>query len=266
MINFENEIKILEIKESEMEKAISKFQEKEELNSEIEQNNLRMRINLLESQEQLDQLRERHEFERIERNSLMVSFDHERQILEETIDCLRQDRDETIFNLKSRCEWLQETLSKLTEEKEKLESEIYEARHKPNIETIIENEDAENKNVTEQVSEETTVETSGEKENIPVAEFTEDITDTNLTEQTTNNTTESNFDNDNLMLMSELTRSKKDNSKLVKALKKARDHIIYQDSLIQELQEALQSEETETSELTALRREIDHLRSQILIN
>ena len=40
-----------------------------------------------------------------------------------------------------------------------------------------------------------------------------------------------------------------DNSKLVKALKKARDHIINQDSLIKELKETLQTSELRKSEL-----------------
>ena len=237
LINFENEVKILEIKMAEMERLISKYQEKEILNSEIEQNNLGMRIKLLESQEQLDQLRERREFERIERNSLMVAFDHERQILEETIDRLRKDYDVTICNLRNHCELLQEALSKLTEEKKNLESEVCEAKNKLKL-----MDESENLNIKEFDTEKFSQETAENSE-----ETIETVEDINMM------TEQNNFYKYNLVLISELTRSNKDNSKLVNALKKARDHIIYQDSLIKELQETLQSETNEqTPELKNL--------------
>jgi hypothetical protein len=183
-INLRNEIKLMEIKLEEMEKV---------LNSQKESEILKTR-NLFEIIEELRNLKERQEYEKIERNSLMAAFDQEKQILDDQIEILRKENYEA--NEKLLC---------LTNENEELKR------------------DQENK---------------------------KDFVDINL---------------HNLQVMTdELNQSKHDNSKLVKALKKARDHILKQDSMIKELKENLEeSEKTRKEEIKILKESFEFERNEM---
>lgn len=179
LIESQNCIKILEIKLEELEKVVQASRERESIHLETENQLKMLKLRLIEMSEELKSTKERHEYEKIERNSLMASFDQERVILDEHIEMLRRENAEK--NSK---------IHELTSEMELL--------HK--------------------------------------ADDTSDISHTNYDNY--------NSDCNNDELKEELNQANVNNSKLVKALNKARDHIIKQDSLISELKEALKSTES----------------------
>lgn len=183
-INLRNEIKLMEIKLEEMEKVLNCQKESEILKTR----------NLFEIIEELRNLKERQEYEKIERNSLMAAFDQEKQILDDQIEILRKENYEA--NEKLLC---------LTNENEELK------------------QNQENK---------------------------KDFININL---------------HNLQVMTdELNQSILDNSKLVKALKKARDHILKQDSMIKELKENLEeSEKTREEEIKILKESFEFERNEM---
>ena len=171
IIDLQNEIKLLEIKLSEMEKLLQKSKESELSQTQTLQNLSETQGKLSEALEELGQLREKREFERIERNSLMAAFDHEKQIVEDQLEVLKKEKNENMITIESMT--------------------------------------TENKTLKDTLSQ--------RDELIQLAQ-------------------------------TELDQSKLDNSKLVKALKKARDHIQKQDILIKELKETLQTSESRASE------------------
>jgi hypothetical protein len=183
-INLRNEIKLMEIKLEEMEKVLNCQKESEILKTR----------NLFEIIEELRNLKERQEYEKIERNSLMAAFDQEKQILDDQIEILRKENYEA--NEKLLC---------LTNENEELK------------------QNQENK---------------------------KDFININL---------------HNLQVMTdELNQSILDNSKLVKALKKARDHILKQDSMIKELKENFEeSEKTREEEIKILKESFEFERNEM---
>lgn len=187
-ISLNNEIKLLEIKLEEMEKSLKIQKETEILQSK----------NLFETFEELQNLKERQEYEKIERNSLMAAFDHEKQILDDQIEILRRENYET-----------NEKLINLSIENETLK------------------QDQENNQDQEDLSD--------HKHEIDIEEIT-----------------------------IELNQCKLDNSKLVRALKKARDHILKQDAMIKELKEELENtEKSREEEIKILKESFEFERNEM---
>ena len=196
-INLQNEIKLLEIKLTEMEKVLQQQKETEISQSKIlfETKNI-----LMETTEELRNLKEKQEYEKIERNSLMAAFDQEKQILDDQIESLRNENYEN-----------SQKLTNLSTENQNLKRELQE---------ICEIKESEENN---------------------------NINDIN-----------------NTIVVEELNQSKLDNSKLVRALKKARDHILKQDSMIKELKETLEeSEKSHEEEIKILRESFDLERNEM---
>lgn len=208
LINLQNEIKLLEIKLSETDKLVQQSKEVEESHSESLQNLSETRLKLYESYEEMRLLKERQEYEKIERNSLMAGFDHERQILEDQIEHLTRENNEIfikITNLQDENKFLKEEIEQKRSKAEELEREqkcLYE-------------QEIEKRHQFEQER---------------------------LQKQ-------KRLQEEEQLTLNLLNESKLDNSKLVKALNKARDHIINQDSLIKELREALQESEIRERDL-----------------
>ena len=142
---------------------------------------------LSETFNELVQLKEKQEYEKIERSSLMAAFDHERQIADDQLELLKKEKIDDLIKI--------ETFSN---ENNLLQDSI-----------IVRDEQI---------------------------QYLQEVQNENFVEAEE-------------ILKTELNQSKLDNSKLVKALKKARDHIINQDSLIKELKETLQTSELRKSEL-----------------
>ena len=92
-ITLQNEIKLLEIKLSEMEKLLKNSKELEIEHSETFQNLSETRLKLFESFEEMRQLKAKHEYEKIERNSFMASYDQERQNFDDKIEKLLSEND-----------------------------------------------------------------------------------------------------------------------------------------------------------------------------
>ena len=187
LIGLQNEVKLLEIKLSEMDKLLQKSKDSENSQVQTIQNLSETQLKLSEAFEELRELKEKQEYEKIERNSFMAAFDHERQILDDHLEHLKKENNEN---------------------RDKIEA--------------LSNE---NKNLRESVNE--------KDEQIRYVQTTQF----------------EKFAETEEILKTELNQSILDNSKLVKALKKARDHIINQDSLIKELKETLQTSELRNSEL-----------------
>lgn len=186
-INLQNEIKLMEIKLSEMDKLLEKSKESEILQVETAQNFAETRLKLSETFQELRELQEKQEYEKIERSSFMAAFDHERQILDDQMEALKKGNDEKLIKIQD-----------LSNEKQVLNDSINQK--------------------DEQIQ---FLQTSHFEKFVEAEEILKD----------------------------ELNQSKLDNSKLVKALRKARDHIINQDSLIKELKTTLQTSESRKSEL-----------------
>lgn len=168
-LDLQNEIKILEIKLSQSQQEKDRLRRNEERH-EIEMNEIKSLLRNIQTES--SQMMERWEYEKIERNSLMVAFDQERYNLFEKIDALQQEKNELSIKIQE----------------------------------------------------------------LPVSTPISDDLNENL--------------------LSELDECKRDNTKLVKSLKKARDHIINQDELIKELQTTLQLTESREAELITLKEEL----------
>lgn len=85
-INLQNEVKLLEIKLAEMEKILQKQQETEASHIKT----------IYETIEEMRNLKERQEYEKLERNSLIAFFEEEKQILTDQIELLRSENDEKL--------------------------------------------------------------------------------------------------------------------------------------------------------------------------
>lgn len=192
LVNLQNEIKILEIKLSQNQSEHDQARRSEERQQE-EICELRKLLQSLQSES--SQMIERWEYEKIERNSLMVAFDQERHVLYERIDHLQQENEE---------------LSKQLQESNESTAQLQEAEQ-----TLIKQQ------LTESLE---------------------------------------SFDSTTKELKDELEESRKDNTKLVKSLKKARDHIINQDELIKDLQSALQLSDSREIEIASLKEELVSLK------
>lgn len=199
LIDLQNEVKMLEIKISEKEKLLQKSKDSVDLHAETVKNLAETRLKLFEALEEVCQLKERQEYEKIERYSLMAAFDQERQVLEDKIELLSQENDEIsskLTNLSHENEVLNETIRLKDGKIQELEI-VQEQSHQQQQEV-------------------------------------------------------------DQSVINELNESKIHNSKLVKALKKARDHIINQDLLLKELRTALQASELQNS---AMLEEVNSLKS-----
>ena len=175
---------LMQRKLEEMEKALNYQKETEAFQTK----------NLFEVIEELRNLKEKQEYEKIEKNSLMAAFDQEKQVLDDQIEILKKELSEAGKKLVT-----------LTIENEELKK------------------DQENRASDQDLG----------RENIQF-----------LTDQ--------------------LNQSKLDNSKLVKALKKARDHILKQDSMIKELKENLETaEKTTKEEIKCLRESFEFERQEM---
>ena len=225
-INLQNEIKLLEIKLSEMEKLLVRSKEFELSHTETLKHLSETRQRLNEKEDELMKLKEKQEYEKIERNSFMASFDQEREILEEQIEQLRKQNHENSkkieiltnnnASLASSMKEKEEFVTKIVKELE-IERELVKESMKINMDMKLKE------------SPETEIEIMEEKVIL------------------------SNANANDSELIEELNQSKLDNSKLVKALRKARDHIITQDLLIKDLKEAFTSIEMKNSEMISLK-------------
>lgn len=90
LINLQNEIKLLEIRLAETEKALQKSKQVEETHAETIETLKHTQQRFKETCEELQGLREQREYEKIERNSLLAGFDQEKQTLQDEIDSLKQ--------------------------------------------------------------------------------------------------------------------------------------------------------------------------------